>query len=240
MTKRHGPASSSGDSAPLIRATPFLDGAPQQLTDRQRADLATIATRLRLPARFTLYHEAGPARWLFVVAEGAVKTFRDLPSGKRRVANFLFRGDVFGLSENGLYVNTAQTITRVMLHRLPLDTLTDLLRRDAELQFKVLCKVTHELRKAQRRAIVVGRRDAAGRLAMFLVMIGTNLDAAAEAGTIALPMSRSDIADYLALSLEAVSRASAELERRKLVKFESRHLVRVLDAKRLGALAAAV
>ena len=211
------------------------------MTDRQRAELAGIATRLRLPPRLTLYHEAGPARWLFVVAEGAVKTFRDLPSGKRRVANFLFRGDVFGLAENGRYVNTAQTITRVMLHRLPLEALTDLLRRDAELQFKVLCKVTHELRKAQRRAIVVSRRDAAGRLAMFLMMIGTNLgDDTAEPGTIALPMSRSDIADYLALSLEAVSRASAELERRKLVTFESRHLARVLDAKRLGALAAAV
>ena len=58
--------------------------------------------------------------------------------------------------------------------------------------------------------------------------------------TIPLPMSRSDIADYLALSLEAVSRASAELERRKLVAFETRHLARILNPKRLDALAAAV
>ena len=76
---------------------------------------------------------------------------------------------------------------------------------------------------------------------MFLVMIQPLLDDDdARPETIQLPMSRSDIADYLALSLEAVSRASAELERRKLVKFEDRHTARVLDAKRLGALADAV
>ena len=243
VTKRQVPASSSGDPAPLIRAIPFLDSAAAaapRLTDRQRQDLVAIATRLRLPARLTLYHEAAPAGWLFVVMEGGVKAFRDLPSGKRRVASFLFHGDVFGLAENGRYLNTTQTITPVTLYRIPLDKLTDLLRHDAELQFKVLCKVTHELREAQRRAIVVSRRDAAGRLAMFLLMIKTDLEDAADPGTIPLPMSRSDIADYLALSLEAVSRACAELERRKLVRFESRHLVRVLDAKRLDALAADV
>jgi len=244
VAKRRAPAPSSGDPAPLIRAIPFLGGAPAEpprLTYRQRQDLLAIATRLRLPPRLTLYQEAAPASSLFVVGEGAVKAFRDLPSGKRRVAAFLFRGDVFGLAENGRYLNTARTITRVTLFRLPIDKLTELLRHDAELQFKVLCKVTHELREAQRRAIVVSRRDAAGRLAMFLVMIKPHLDDLdARPETIQLPMSRSDIADYLALSLEAVSRASAELERRKLVKFEDRHTARVLDEKRLVALAEAV
>jgi len=244
VTKRPDPASLLSDPAPLLRTIPFLDVAASAvpvLTDRQRHDLAAIATKLRLPARMKLYLEGAPATWLFIVAEGAVKSFRDLPSGKRRVAAFLFPGDIFGLAESGRYINTTQAITRVTLYRIPLDQLTELLRRDAELQFKVLCKVTHELREAQRRTLTVTRRDAVGRLAMFLLMIKADLaGAGAEADTIPLPMSRSDIAGYLALSLEAVSRASAELERRRLVKFESRNLARILDAKRLGALAAAV
>jgi CRP-like cAMP-binding protein len=244
VTKHAEPAPSSSHPEPSIRAIPFLDTTPTAgplLTDRQRQELVAIATRLRLPARMKLYNEAAPARWLFIVTEGAVKTFRDLPSGKRRVAAFLFPGDIFGLAESGRYVNSAQAITRVTLYRIPMDQLADLLRRDAELQFKVLCKVTHALRESQRRAIVVGRRDAAGRLAMFLLMIKTHLQGpAAHADRIPLPMSRSDIADYLALSLEAVSRASAELERRKLVAFENRNLARILDPKRLATLAAAV
>jgi len=55
-----------------------------------------------------------------------------------------------------------------------------------------------------------------------------------------LPMSRSDIANFLGLSLESVSRASAELERRGIVKFESRHVARILNPARLAKLSAAV
>jgi CRP/FNR family transcriptional regulator, anaerobic regulatory protein len=179
---------------------------------------------------------------VFITTDGAVKAYRDLPSGKRLVSAFLFPGDVFGLAERGHYVNTTQTITRVTLHRLPLDKLVEVLRHDADLGFQILSKVTHELREAQRRAIVVSRRDAAGRLAMFLLTMRKRLagSSAVHLDTISLPMSRTDISGYLALSLEAVSRASAELERRKLIAFEGRHVVRVLDMKRLEALAADV
>jgi CRP-like cAMP-binding protein len=245
MTKRYESAPSPGDSLLSFGGIPFLNGegpAHSRLTTRQRHELALIATRLRLPARMRLYHEAAQASWVFITTDGAVKAYRDLPSGKRQVSAFLFPGDIFGLAERGHYVNTTQTITRVTLYRIPLDKLVEVLRHDADLGLQVLCKVTHALREAQRRAIVVSRRDAAGRLAMFLLTMRTHLsgNSAVHLDTIPLPMSRTDIAGYLALSLEAVSRASAELERRKLVAFESRHVVRVLDMKRLQALAADV
>ena len=87
-----------------------------------------------------------------------------------------------------------------------------MLRRDPELQLAFLCKVTHELREAQRRAMAIGRRDAAGRLAMFLIMLRDHLGGRdADPNCVPLVMSRSDIADFLALSLEAMSRASADL-----------------------------
>jgi CRP-like cAMP-binding protein len=175
-----------------------------------------------------------------VVAEGIVKSFRDLPSGKRRIAAFLFPSDLFGLAENGRYVNTAQAITRVTVYRLPSDQLAEVLRRDADLQFQFLCKVTHELRESQRRAILITRRDAPGRLAMFLRGVGRHLADVDEPDVIALPMSRSEIAEFLALSLETVSRATVALEKRGLVAFEGRHSVRILDPIRLGKLAAKV
>jgi CRP-like cAMP-binding protein len=234
----------SGERAPSIRATTFLargdPGAPL-LTERQRADLMQLAARLRLPARMALYEEGSPARWLFINAEGAVKTYRDLPSGKRRISAFLFPGDIFGLAENGRYVNSAQAITPVTLYRLPLDALTDALRRDPELQFAFLCKTTHELREAQRRAIAIGRRDAAGRLAMFLVMLrDRQCGPGSDLSHVSLAMSRTDIADFLALSVEAMSRASADLERRGMVRFEGRHLVQIVEPRRLEKLATAL
>jgi CRP/FNR family transcriptional regulator len=238
--------------APRLRATTFLRSTaagsvsadaltrPAVLTDRQREQLARIGTRLRLPPRMVIYREDSPAHWVFAVAEGVVKSYRDLPSGKRAIGAFLFARDLFGLAEQGRYLNCAQAISRVTLYRLPLDELVILMRHDADLQFQFLVKVTHELRESQRRAILLARRDAAGRLAMFLMLMRDRQDPVKGRGLVALPMSRTDISNFLGLSLESVSRAAAELERRGLVTFEGRHLARIADESRLAKLAAEV
>jgi CRP/FNR family transcriptional regulator, anaerobic regulatory protein len=226
-----------------IRAEPFVDdpspASTPLLTDRQREHLMAIATKLTLPPRMMLYQERAAARWVFVSVEGVVKTYRDLPSGKRRIVAFLFARDIFGLAERGRYVNAARTVTRVILYRVPIELLRQLLERDPGLNMKLLCKVTHELRRAQRQTLMMGRRDAAGRLAMFVQMLRDHgrVDLK-RPDLIDLPMSRSDIADFLGLSLEAVSRASRLLEDRRIIKFEHRYLVRLLDPRRLDRLAA--
>ena len=241
MRQSRAPAS---HLAPSLGAIPFLKTAADAdrivLTTRQREQLTQISTRIRLPARKVIYREDSAAEWVFSVVEGAVKSYRELPSGKRALCAFLFTRDLFGLAEQGRYVNTAQAILPVTLYRFPLSQLTLLLKHDADLQFQFLAKVTHELCEAQRRAILIGRRDAAGRLAMFLTLMAARTNRWRQDREIPLPMSRSDIADFLGLSLESVSRAAADLERQGLVKFENRHLARVLDAARLAKLAAAV
>jgi CRP/FNR family transcriptional regulator, anaerobic regulatory protein len=228
---------------PWVRAVPFLADdvfAPPGLSDRQRQTVRDAAARLRLRPRMTLYEQQTPAKWVFLVSEGVVKTYRDLPSGKRRISNFPFPGDVFGLSRKGEYVNSAQTITAATLYRIPVERLIELLRHDPDLQFVFLTKLAQELRNAQRRSIITGRRDAAGRLAMFLEGVRAHYPDSERTHVIPLVMTRSDIAGYLSLSLEAVSRAAAELERRHLVSFKERGVARVLDEKRLAQLASTV
>jgi CRP-like cAMP-binding protein len=230
---------------PSLKAIPFLktpeDAATIVLTKRQREQLTQIGTRMRLPARKIIYREGSDAEWLFSVNEGVVKSYRDLPSGKRMVSAFLFGQDLFGLAEQGRYLNTAQTVAPSTLYRFPLSELTVLLKQDAELQFQFLAKVTHELRESQRRAILINRRDAAGRLAMFLALMAARADKSLDREReVPLPMSRSDIAGFLGLSLESVSRAAAELQRDGFVRFEGRHLARIIDPARLSKLAAAV
>jgi CRP-like cAMP-binding protein len=224
---------------------PFLKTAAETesivLTKRQREQLMLIGTRLRLPARTIVYREGAAAEWVFAVTEGAVKSYRDLRSGKRELFAFLFRRDLFGLAERGRYVNCTQAVTRVTLYRLPVSQLTLLLKRDAELQFQFLAKVTHELREAQRRGVIINRRDATGRLAMFIELMAARRDrSTCRELEVPLPMSRTDIADYLGLSRESVSRAARELLRRHLVHFENTHLVRILDETGLAKIAAAV
>jgi CRP-like cAMP-binding protein len=240
MEKRHSPSA----VAPPMRAVHFIQGTsgPVEvllLTPAQREQLTQIGVRIRLPARMVIYREDAPAEWVFGINEGCVKCYKELPSGKRALCAFLFAHDLFGLAENGRYMNTVQAITNVTLTRVPLPELTMILRHDGELQFQFLAKVTHELRSAHRRAILINRRDAVGRFAMFIAAMAGPVPAT-DGLHVALPMARSDIADYLGLSLESVSRAGAELERTGLVKFENRHLARIADSARMAKLVAAV
>jgi CRP-like cAMP-binding protein len=234
----------SSDRAPSLRAIPFMKapgGETGLLTDRQREELARIAIRIRLPARMVIYREDSPADAVFAVEQGVVKSYRELASGRRVVGSFLFARDLFGLAENGKYINSAQAVTRVTLYRLPLGDLTVLLKHDPDMQFQFLVKVTHELRESQRRAILVNRRDAAGRLATFVVSMGERVATLGPCGRVVpLPMTRSDIAAFLGLSLESVIRAAAELERKGLVQFEGRHTARIQDEAGLARLVAAV
>jgi CRP-like cAMP-binding protein len=229
------------DGGPSLRAIPFGPGirdAAQLLSPRQRSQIAGIATRVHFPARKLVYREGSNVQSVFIIATGVVKSFRDLPSGKRRVMAFLFPDDLFGIAQSGHYVNSVQTITPVTLYRMRVTTLTDTLRRDADLAVQFLCKATHELRGALRHNMIVARRDAVGRVTMFLRML--ELNSLHDDSRIEIPMSRLDAANYLGLSLEAVSRALSWLERSRIIAFEGRRDVRVLDRMRFEKIDAAL
>jgi CRP-like cAMP-binding protein len=202
-------------------------GPGQILSETQRLQLGSIAVELRVRPRTILYREDTEAEWAFVVREGALKAFRDLPSGRRAVTAFLFADDICGLAENGIYVNSLQAITNAVVHRIRFDALEELLRHDAALEFEFLCKLAHELRESQRQTIAVMRRTSAERLAWFLRMLEQRQ--AAEEGRIHVPMRRADIASYLGLSPEAVTRGCAELTRCGLITFSGVHQARVTN-----------
>jgi CRP-like cAMP-binding protein len=212
----------------------------QLLSSPQRLQLAGIATQLRLPARKILYREASMADWIFIIADGVAKAFRELPSGKRRIMTFLFADDVLGLAECGRYVDTVQTVTPVTLYRIRLDLLLEMLRQDSTFQLQFLSKVAHELRRSLQQTIVLSRRDAVGRVAMFLHMLDQHGRQQDGASQIEIPMSRSDIANFLGLSLGAVIRASRRLEQSGLVAFDGLHAARILNRRRFEDLATGV
>jgi len=228
------------DLTPSLRAisgcAPGDASAQPILTDAQREQLAALATRVDVRPRVIVYREGTPAEHLFVIGAGMVKTFRDLPSGKRRIVAFWYPGDVFGLAERGKYAYTVQAITATTLYRIPRAPLKDALLRDGHLQFKFLIKVTHEFREAQRQKISFMRRDAVGKVATFFSMLEQQLGDATVPDDITVPMSRSDIANFLGLSAEAVSRATHELIRRRIVAIPDLHTVRILDRTRFALL----
>lgn len=232
------------NAGPAIAARRFLakeEGlAAQLLTPRQRQQLLDIATIVKLGKGQFFYREGQEAKAIFIGRTGAVKTYRELPSGAKRIKSFLFPRDLFGLAESGYYVNTARALTPASCYRIELEDLIPLLQRDAALEFQFLIKLTHEIRESQRRVIMLARKDAIGRLAMFLIMLRDRHVESKSRDIVPLPMSRSDIAGYVGHSLETVSRATTRLVKQGLIAFNGRHQVRILDTVKLERIAASV
>jgi CRP-like cAMP-binding protein len=239
-TKRSGGgAAALTRRGPSLRAVPFVargSEAVELLSEAHRQELARHATVRVLAARTIVYRAGAPADSVFILGEGALKSYRDLPSGRRRIALFLFARDLFGLAEAGRYINTVQTITPVRAYQLDVEALTQLFQRDSALELQFLCKTFHVLREAQHHNIIVGRHDAVGRLAMLLRLLQKQNAATRGQADVAIPMTKSDIANYLGLSLEAVVRASRRLSREGIVEFVGRHQARIVDRHRFEAL----
>lgn len=232
-------ADSGRPPRPVLRATPFNGGnnktLVQILTEKQQIELGRIATEVKFRRGVIVYRAESRADSVFIVKEGMVKAARYLTSGRQRVLAFLFPGDVFGLAEDGEYVNSIQTVMPTTCFKIPIGALTDVFLRDGELELQFLIKMTHELREAQRQQIIVTSLGARARVAMFLRMLERRHGS--HSSRIELAMNRSDIARYLGLSAESVSRAFGRLSREGIVAFPTLHLAEIRNRSQFERLA---
>jgi CRP-like cAMP-binding protein len=199
------------------------------LSDRGRARLALISTRLRIGPHTILYARHDPARYIYNIVDGMVRSYRERPDGRRQVLGFLFGGDLCGLASRGRYVNTGETLTPVTVFRIPLEQLAALAAGDASVSWGLLCKVTQTLREAQRHTLLLSRSYAPGRMAMFLHMMEQTYPS--PRGRIVVPIGLADLAEFVELPPETIARTLVELERRGVVAREDRRAYRVKNRR---------
>lgn len=231
------------DQGPALLAIPFRQPsrgkAQSLLSSNQRAALAEISAPMTLPKGAWLYRAGDAASFVYIITNGYVRTSRALANGAQRVTSFRSGGDLLGLAAEGRYAETAQALATTSAYRVPLDALEDLLRKDPSLGLRLLCKAASIVAAQQNHAMILGRPDALGKLAMFLELLHRlQRERGWETEMIYLPMSRSDIADYVGLSIEAVSRTLTTLRERRVVVFRTSRQLRVLDAAKLKELIA--
>lgn len=219
---------------PSIRAfdpwTPTAGHMPHLLTDDERARLAVMASIVRFKKGEAIYGENDPANAVFNIISGVVSAYKKAPDGSEHMAAFLLPDDVFGLAAEGRYTNSTKAVTPVSAYRLPVASLRRRLAKDAELEFHVICKLVQELRQTQRHAFLLSQRGAVTKIAMFVQMIEQIQNARGEQVTdVILPMNRSDMAEYTALTLSAVSRAFRNLTTRGIIKVRNRRHVKIID-----------
>jgi CRP-like cAMP-binding protein len=228
---------------PAIRAVdPWLPGKPsegkyrQLLSNDERARLATLATIVRFKKGETIYSQGQPVNTIFNIISGVVKAYST--DKDEHIKAFLYPQDLFGLSEEGRYSNSAIAVTPVTAYALPIPVLRRKLSKDAELEFHVITKLCHELRQAQRHALLLAQRHALVKLAMFLqLQEHLQSNGSQPANEIYLPMSRKDIAEFVGMSLPAVSRGLRDLTERRIIRNRDRRHIKIIDRKALEKLA---
>lgn len=224
---------------PIIHAVDPWSPSPrrQLLDERKRARLAKIASILRFEKGDQIYRKGGVAEAVFSLKSGVASSFVPLVSGRHHVTAFLYPGDMFGLSQEGRYTNSARAMTSVVAYRLPVAALQRVLSEDADLDLDVIVKLCEEIRQAQRHALILAQKRATVKLAMFLDLQQSLQTARGEADPeIFLPMDRTAIADFIGLSLAAVSRAFGALIARRVISCRDRRHVRILDVANFESL----
>jgi CRP/FNR family transcriptional regulator len=237
MTTRSGALQTSG---PEIRAVPLIGGLEgtrvSLLSPAGRRELAAISEPVHVKPGMPLYRQGEEGAAVYNLIRGVVKTTRRQRHGRQAVTAFLFPFDLVGLIQNGRYVNSAVAVTPVTAYRMPTLALEILLRRNAELGYQFLSKLCQEVREEQRHTITVGRLSAACKIARFLNMLESRQPASPRCGEIEVAMRRADIADYVALSPESVSRTFRALQQAKIIDARDRRRVRILDRGRFEPL----
>jgi CRP-like cAMP-binding protein len=181
-----------------------------------------------------IFAEGETAGYVYKVVSGVVRVSKLLPDGRRQISAFHLPGDMFGFEIDEVHHTSAEAVvpTKVVAFRwqglLGAGASTSLVR-------ELLTRTMIGLRNTEDHLLLLGRRNALERLAAFL------LEMAARSGStevLDLAMPRHDIADYLGLTLETVSRMFAELKEMGQIKLESARRVHLLSLDRLKAMAA--
>ncbi len=172
-----------------------------------------------LERRQPLYFEGDARTSIYIVELGCLKLYRTLVDGQRQVVGFATPGDVIGLEAEDCYVNAAEAVCPSTVRAIPAAQLSGLLRLDPDFSERVLRQIGRQLAAAQAQLARVGAQNADQRLAGFLMSMTEALDDAHD--EFDLPMRRGDIAEFLGLRLETVSRKFSEFQRRGWVRFSS-------------------
>lgn len=200
-----------GAFSPALLATPAS-------ADDALAALDAIGTAVSLSRDETLFREGDAARYCFKVLTGAVRSCKLLADGRRHIGDFLLPGDFVALEAADAYRFTVEAVSDATLMRYSRGALDRLMLQRPQLGKRLLGLVCGELSAAQSRMLLLGRKSAVERLASFLLMMA---ERNGDLDRVSLPMTRSDIADYLGLTIETVSRIFSQFKSRGVIQLRA-------------------
>lgn len=181
-----------------------------------------------------IFGEKEPADYVYQVMTGAVRSYKLLSDGRRQIGAFHLAGDIFGLEIGTEHRFTAEAIVDTTVRLMKRRSLELVAENDAMVARNLLNMTTNNLRHAEDHMLLLGRKTSLERVAAFLIEMDKRSTAA---GILALPMCRRDIADYLGLTLETVSRALSRLHGFGILGFvgNNQRQIMLLDRNKLAS-----
>lgn len=218
-------------------ATDFSDIQDDPFAHRAR-QAPPAAAPVGMPLSFArnaeIYAEGEKAGYVYKITSGVVRISKLLPDGRRHISAFHFPGEMFGLEADDTHSASAEAVVSTKVVAVKWQSLVGNAAPPALIR-ELLNVTMRDLKHTQDHLLLLGRKNALERVAAFLVEMAGRVKAEC---LIELAMPRHDIADYLGLTLETVSRTFAELKERGAIRLESARRVHLLDKAGLKAMAA--
>lgn len=193
--------------------------------------MRALGTMQRLQPEQSVFHEGDPARRVFMVTLGSLKLYTLLADGRRQVTGFMFPGDFLGVSVDEEYAFSVEALEPTELWWFSREAFDRFVSNHPSVEHELYRLAAHELAAAQQQMVLLGRKSAAERLASFFLSLLERAERASGVPETSfdLPMSRLDIADYLGLTKETVSRMLSDLRNRRLIRLRTQNHVEVVD-----------
>lgn len=210
------------------------------IEDKDLARLASAAMAREIPKGEIFIEEGEAASEFFNITSGTVKLYKLLPDGRQQVTGFASAGHFLGLAVSQTYAFSAEAIETTQLCAFSRPKMRELIQDFPALEQRLLETACNELVAAQEQMLLLGRKTARERVASFLVArAAVQLPCTRTSGdSIALPMTRGEIADYLGLTIETVSRTMSRFKAEKRIAIPSNTEVMLLDRPWLDSMAA--
>jgi CRP/FNR family transcriptional regulator, anaerobic regulatory protein len=209
------------------------------LNPDQLVALSKSTKRHRAETGKELMSDCGSVDRFSNVLSGVVKLTKTLSDGRQQIVGLQFAPDFLGRPFQAESTLTAEAATNVELCSFPRQTLERMMKEQPDLEHRVLEQKLRELDQARDWMVALGRKTAAEKIASFLLMIARNIDPTAgpehRVTAFDLPLSRAEIADFLGLTIETVSRQLTRLRGDNVIRIDNNRHIVVGDLARLAA-----
>jgi CRP-like cAMP-binding protein len=219
-------------------ASPLLSVAGLESSSVAHDELTAldrIGSHLHFGQNQTIFSQGEPVNHAYKIVSGVVRLCKHLPDGRRQIAQFLLPGDYFSFITIGDHGFSAEAVVDLTLLSFPQKHVERLCQENPTLRVRLFALLSQRVHDIQNHLTMVGRQTAKERVAAFLLLLSQRLSA--DGKRVNVPMNRQDIADYLGLTMETVSRTLTLLKATRIISVSDLHQLELHNIDALHALA---